>query len=113
MRLRNLTTAVLVATLFVCSTIAPLAAHQSSQSMQNDNKMSDGMMKDNKMSATKMSNKTHVKHKRHANTRGRTCKVRKADRNEDHRRLPPNAFRKQQSMGLDMRPDRNHCKEEL
>jgi len=66
MRLRNLTTAVLVATLFVCSTIAPLAAHQSSQSMQNDNKMSGGMMKDNKMSATKMSNKTHVKHKRHA-----------------------------------------------
>ena len=65
MRLRKLTTAVYIATLFVCSTIAPLAAQQSSQSMQNDNKMSDGMMKDNKMAANTMSNKKHRKHKRH------------------------------------------------
>ena len=66
MRLRKLTIAVFIATLFVCSTIAPLAAQQSSQSMQNDNKMSDGMMKDNKMAANKMSNKKQSKHKRHA-----------------------------------------------
>jgi hypothetical protein len=66
MWIRKLTTAVFVATLFVGSTIDPLAAQQSSQSMQNDNKMSDGMTKDNKMTATKMSNKKHVKHKRHA-----------------------------------------------
>ena len=66
MRLRKLTTAVFIATLFVCSTIAPLAAQQSSQSMQNNNKMSDGMVKDNKMAATKVSKKKHVKHKRHA-----------------------------------------------
>lgn len=66
MWIRKLTTAVFVATLFVGSTIDPLVAQQSSQSMQNDNKMSDGMMKDNKMAATKMSNKKHVKHKRHA-----------------------------------------------
>lgn len=65
MLIRKLTTAIFVATLFVGSTIAPLAGQQSSQSMQNDNKMSDGMMKDNKMAANKMSNKTH-KHKRHA-----------------------------------------------
>ena len=65
MWIRKLTTAVFVATLFVGSTIAPLAAQQSSQSMQNDNKMSDGMMKDNKMVANKMSNKKHG-HKRHA-----------------------------------------------
>ncbi len=65
MLIRKLTTAVFVATLFVGSTIAPLAAQQSSQSMQNDNKMSDGMMKDNKM-ANKMSNKKHGKHKRRA-----------------------------------------------
>jgi len=62
---RKLTTAVFVATLFLGSTIAPLAAQQSSQSMQNDNKMSDGMMKDNKMAANTMSNKKHRKHKRH------------------------------------------------
>ena len=62
---RKLTTAVFVATLFLGSTIAPLAAQQSSQSMQNDNKMSDGMMKDNKMAANKMSNKKHWMHKRH------------------------------------------------
>ena len=66
MLIRKLTTAVFVATLFVGSTIAPLAAQQSSQSMQNDNKMSAGMMKDNKMAANKMSNKKQVKHKRHA-----------------------------------------------
>jgi hypothetical protein len=60
MLIRKLTTAIFIATLFVGSTIAPLAG-QSSQSMQNDNKMSDGMMKDNKMS-----NKKHGKHKRHA-----------------------------------------------
>jgi len=66
MRIRKLTTAVFVATLFLGSTIAPLAAQQSSQSMQNDNKMSDGMMKDDKMAANKMSNKKHGKHKRHA-----------------------------------------------
>jgi hypothetical protein len=66
MLIRKLTTAAFVATLFVGSTIAPLAAQQSSQSMQNDNKMSDGMTKDNKMAATKMSNKKHVKHKRPA-----------------------------------------------
>ena len=63
MLIRKLT-AIFVATLFVGSTIAPLAG-QSSQSMQNDNKMRDGMMKDNKMAANKMSNKKH-KHKRHA-----------------------------------------------
>ena len=63
---RKLSTAVFVATLFLCSTIAPLAAQQSSQSMQNDNKMSDGMTKDNKMAANKMSKKKHGKHKRHA-----------------------------------------------
>jgi len=66
MWIRKLTTAVFVATLFVGSTIVPLAAQQSSQSMQNDNKMSDGMTKDNKMAATKMSKKKHGKHKRHA-----------------------------------------------
>jgi hypothetical protein len=60
MLIRKLTTAIFIATLFVGSTIAPLAG-QSSQSIQNDNKMSDGMMKDNKMS-----NKKHGKHKRHA-----------------------------------------------
>lgn len=65
MLIRKLTTAIFVATLFVGSTIAPLAGQQSSQSMQNENKMSDGMMKDNKMAANKMSNKKH-KHKRHA-----------------------------------------------
>jgi hypothetical protein len=65
MLIRKLTTAIFVATLFVGSTIAPLAGQQSSQSMQNDNKMRDGMMKDNKMAANKMSNKKH-KHKRHA-----------------------------------------------
>jgi len=65
MLIRKLTTAIFVATLFVGSTIAPLAGQQSSQSMQNDNKMSDGMMKDNKMAANKMSNKKH-KHKGHA-----------------------------------------------
>lgn len=72
---RKLTTTILVATLFVGSTIAPLAAQQSSQSMKSDNKMSDGtmkdnkmgdgMMKDNKMAANKMSNKKQGKHKRH------------------------------------------------
>jgi len=66
MRKRKLTTAVFVATLFLGSTIAPLAAQQSSPSMQNDNKMSDGMMKDNKMTANTMSTKKHGKHKRHA-----------------------------------------------
>lgn len=66
MLIRKLTTAVFVATLFVGPTIAPLAAQQGSQSMQNDNKMSDGMMKDNKMAANKMSNKKHWRHKRHA-----------------------------------------------
>jgi hypothetical protein len=65
MLIKKLTTAIFVATLFVGSTIAPLAGQQSSESMQNDNKMSDGMMKDNKMAANKMSNKKH-KHKRHA-----------------------------------------------
>ena len=65
MLIRKLTTAIFVATLFVGSTIAPLAGQQSSQSMQNDKKMSDGMMKDNKMAANKMSNKKH-KHKGHA-----------------------------------------------
>ena len=62
----KLTTAIFVATLFVGSTIAPLTAQQGSQSMQNDNKMSDGMMKDNKMVANKMSNKKHWKHKKQA-----------------------------------------------
>ena len=62
---RKLTTTIVVATLFVGSTIAPLAAQQSSQSMKSDNKMSDGMMKDNKMGANKMSNKKQGKHKRH------------------------------------------------
>jgi len=66
MLIRKLTTAIFVATLFVGSTIAPLAGQQSSKSMQNDNKMSDSMMKDNKMAANKMSNKKHGKHKRHA-----------------------------------------------
>ena len=66
MLIRKLTAAVFVATLLAGSTIAPLAAQQSSQSMQNDNKMSDGMMKDNKMAATKMSKNKHGKHKRHA-----------------------------------------------
>ena len=66
MLVRKLVTAVFIATLFVCSTIAPLAAQQTSQSMQNENKMSDAMMKDNKMAANKMSNKKHRKHKKHA-----------------------------------------------
>ena len=66
MLIRKLTTAVFVAALFLGSTIAPLAAQQSSPSMQNDNKMSDGMMKDNKMTANTMSSKKHGKHKRHA-----------------------------------------------
>jgi len=66
MLVRKLATAVFVATLFVGSTIAPLAAHQTAQSMQNENKMSDAMMKDNKMAANKMSNKKHRKHKKHA-----------------------------------------------
>jgi pentapeptide MXKDX repeat protein len=63
---RKLTTAIVVANLFVGSTIAPLAAQQGSQSMKSDNKMSDGMMKTEKMAANKMSNKKHWKHKRHA-----------------------------------------------
>jgi hypothetical protein len=66
MLIRKLTTAVFVATLFVGSTIAPLVAQQTSQSMQNDNKMNDGMMKENKMAANKMSKKKHWKHKKHA-----------------------------------------------
>jgi len=66
MLLRKLTAAVFVATLFVGSTIATVAAQQPSQSMQNENKMSDTMMKDNKMTANKMSNKKHRKHKKHA-----------------------------------------------
>lgn len=65
MSMRSLTTAVFVASLFAGSTIGPVAAQQSAQSMQNDSKMSDGMMKDNKMTA-KMSHKKHWKHKRHA-----------------------------------------------
>ncbi len=64
MLIRKLTTAIFVAILFVVSTIAPVAAQQSSQSMQNDNKMSDGMMKDNKMAANKMSNTKHRKRKK-------------------------------------------------
>jgi hypothetical protein len=66
MLIRKLTTAIFVATLIVGSSIASIAGQQSSQSMQNDNKMSDGMMKDNKMAANKMSNKKHGKHMRHA-----------------------------------------------
>jgi uncharacterized protein with LGFP repeats len=66
MSVRKLVTAVFVATLLVGSTIAPLAAQQPSQSMQNENKMSDAMMKDNKMAANKMSNKKHRKHRKHA-----------------------------------------------
>ena len=66
MLVRKLTTAVFVAALFVGSTIAPLAAQQASQFMQNESKMSDAMMKDNKMAANKMSNKKHRKHKKHA-----------------------------------------------
>ena len=65
MLIKKLTTAVFVATLLVGSTIAPLAAQQTSQSMQNDNKMNDGMMKENKMAANKMSNKKHKKHAKH------------------------------------------------
>lgn len=66
MLIRKLTTAAFVATLFVGSTIAPVEAQQTSQTMQNDNKMSDGMMKDNKMSDNKMSNKKNWKHKKHS-----------------------------------------------
>ena len=66
MLVRKLATAVFVATLIAISTIAPLAAQQASQSMQNENKMSDSMMKDNKMAANKMANKKHRKHKKHA-----------------------------------------------
>jgi hypothetical protein len=66
MLLRKLTAAVFVATLFLGSTIAALAAQQTAQSMQNENKMSDAMMKDNKMAANKMPNKKHRKHKKHA-----------------------------------------------
>ena len=66
MLVRKLATAGFIATLFVGSTIAPLAAQQTSQTMQNENKMSDAMMKDNKMAANKMSNKKHRKHKKHA-----------------------------------------------
>jgi hypothetical protein len=66
MLIRKLTTAIFVATLFVGSSIDLLAAQQSSQTMQTDNKMSDGMMKDNKMATNKMSNKKHWKHKKHA-----------------------------------------------
>lgn len=65
MLIRELTKAVFVATLFVGSTIAPLAAQQPSQSMQKENKMSDGMMKDNQMAANNMSKKKHRKHKKH------------------------------------------------
>ena len=75
MLIRKLTIAVFVATLFVGSTIGPLAAQQASQSMQKENKMSDGMMKnnkmsdgmmkDNKMAAHQMSTKKHRKHKKH------------------------------------------------
>ena len=66
MLVKNLVTAVFIATLFMGSTIATLAAQQPSQSMQSENKMSDTMMKDNKMAANKMSNKKHRKHKKHA-----------------------------------------------
>ena len=66
MLIRKLTTAIFVATLFVGSTIVPLAAQQNAQTMQPDNKMSDGMMKDNKMATAKMSNKKHWKHKKQA-----------------------------------------------
>ncbi len=66
MLIRNLITAIFVATLFVGSTIVPLAAQQNSQTMQPDNKMSDGMMKANKMPANKMSNKKQWKHKKRA-----------------------------------------------
>ena len=66
--------------LVVGSTIAPLAAQQGSQSMQNDNKMSDGMMKDNKMAANKMSDKKHGKHKRHA--KHKTNDKMKSNKNE-------------------------------
>lgn len=72
MLIRKLTTAIFVATLFVGSTIVPLAANQNSQTMQTDNKMSDGMMKDNKMATDKMSNKKHGKHKKHAKHKSNT-----------------------------------------
>ncbi len=62
----KLTTVIFVATLFVGSTIVPIAAQQNSQTMQNDNKMSDGTMRDNKMADDKMSSKKHGKHKMHA-----------------------------------------------